>query len=63
MVKYLRINKSTITFKLNLYKLIKKKPKLRNSTVSVFHFKNRFEQIKLIFEASGSECKSTLNNF
>ena len=56
-VKELRIINSTITFKINLYKLLKKIPALTKSTKSMYYFKNYFRQIKLICRASGNEFK------
>lgn len=57
MVKELGINKNTITFILNLYKLSKKIPVLKKSTKSMVYFKNYFHQIKLICRTSENEFK------
>ena len=57
MVKELGINKNTITFILNLYKLSKKIPVLKKSTNSMDYFKNYVHQIKLSCRTSENEFK------
>lgn len=44
--KWLQIRKDTITFKVNLYKLLKKFPILTKSIISLNFCKNYFQQIK-----------------
>ena len=48
LVKRLKMSESTITFKINLYKLLKKYPLLKHSNKSMHYFKNFFRQINLI---------------
>ena len=48
LVKRLKMSKCTVTFKINLYKLLKKHPLLNHSNKSMHCFKNFLRQIKLI---------------
>ena len=56
MVHELRISKSTIVFKISLFELVHKYPKLIHSTLSLNYFKNYFKSIKAI-------CKKSVNEF
>ena len=55
MVGKLKIHKSAITFKINLFKLIEKHPKLLKSSVSLTFLKNYFKDIKQICKENSSE--------
>ena len=56
MVRELQISKSTIFFKISLFKLVDKYPKLIYSTLPLNYFKNYFKLIKEI-------CKKSVNEF
>ena len=56
MVGKLQIHKSTIVFKINLFKLIEKHPKLLKSSATLTFLKNYFKDIKQI-------CKDNSNEF
>ena len=56
MVHELRISKSTISFKISLFKLVDKYPKLIYSTLPLHYFKNYFKLIKVV-------CKKSVNEF
>ena len=58
MSKELGMTNSTMCFKINLYKLTKKNPRLKNSTLLLYYFKNNFKLIKIIC-ARSNEFKST----
>ena len=60
MVKKLKIHKKTIIFKINLFKLIEKHPKLMKSSVTLAFLKNYFKHIKQICKENSSEFKKTL---
>ena len=55
MVGKLKIHKSTIVFKINLFKLIEKHPKLMKSSVTLTFLKNYFKGIKRICKENSSE--------
>ena len=50
LVSELRIHKNTITFKINVFKLCKKHPKLLKSSIGLGFFKNYHKDIKAICE-------------
>ena len=50
LVSELRIHKNTITFKINVFKLCKKHPKLLKSSIGLGFFKNCHKDIKEICE-------------
>ena len=64
MVAKLKIHKSIIIFKINVFKLIEKHPKLMKSLVTLTFFKNYLKDIKKICVENPSEferlnkCKS-----
>ena len=58
LAKRLKMSKSTITFKINLYKLLKKLP--LHSNKSIHYFKNFFRQIKLVCRISENQFKNIL---
>ena len=51
----LKIHKSTIVFKINVFKLLEKHPKLAKSSVTLTFLKNYFKEIKQICEENSSE--------
>ena len=55
MVRKLKIHKSTIVFKINVFKLIKKYPKLMKSSVTLTFLKNYFKDIKQICKGNSIE--------
>ena len=55
MVGKLKINKSTIVFKINVFELIEKYPKLMKSSVTLTFLKNYFKDIKQICKENSSE--------
>ena len=57
MVKQLEISKSTINFKINLYKLIRKYPRIENSCLLLFYVKNYLKHMKLTCKTSGNDFK------
>ena len=57
MVKKLKIHKSTIIFKINVFKLIEKYPKLMRSSVILPFLKNYLKDINKICEDNLSEFK------
>ena len=48
LVSELRIHKNTITFKINVFKLCKKHPKLLKSSIGLGFLKNYYKDIKAI---------------
>ena len=56
MVGKLNIRKSTIIFKINVFKLIKKYPKLMRSSVTLTFLKNYLRDIKKV-------CEDNLSGF
>ena len=56
MVGKLNIHKSTITFKINVFKLIEKYPKLMRSSVTFNFLKNYLKDIKKV-------CEDKLSDF
>ena len=56
-VKEIGNSKRKITFKIDLYKLLKDFTALRKSTKSMYYFKNYVRQVKLICRASEREFK------
>ena len=50
------VHKGTIIFKINVFKLLNKYPKLKNSSVTLSFIKNYFKDIKEIYKGS-SEFK------
>ena len=50
IVRKLKIHKSTIVFKINVFKLIEKRPKLMKSSLTLRFLKNCFKDIKQISE-------------
>ena len=57
MLEELRISESTVTFKFNLCRLLKKFPSLQ-STKFMYYFKKYLSQIKLICRISGNKLKN-----
>ena len=55
MVKKLKIHKSMIIFKINVFKLIEKCPKLMTSSVTFTFLKNYLKDIKKVCEENLSE--------
>ena len=55
MVGKLKIHKSTIVFKIKLFKLVKKRSKLLKSSVTIAFLKNYFKDIKQICKENSSE--------
>ena len=55
MVGKLKIHKSTIVFKIKVFKLIEKHPKLMKSSVTLTFLKNYFKDIKEICKENSSE--------
>ena len=55
MVGKSKIHNSTIVFKINLFKLIEKHPKLLKSSVTLTFLKNCFKDIKQICKENSSE--------
>ena len=55
MVSKLEIHKSTLIFKINVFKLIEKHPKLMKSSVTLTFLKNYLKDIKKICEENSSE--------
>ena len=55
IVGKLKIHRSTIVFKINVFKLIEKHPKLMKSSVTLTFLKNCFKHIKQICEENSSE--------
>ena len=56
MVGKLKIQKSTIVFKINVFKLIEKYPKLMKSSVTLTFLKNYLKEIK-------KDCEENSNEF
>ena len=54
MMRKLKIHKSTIVFKINVFKLIEKHPKLMKFSVTLTFLKNYFKDIKQISEEHSS---------
>ena len=57
MVKELKIHKSTIIFKINVFKLIEKYPKLMKPSVTLTFLKNYLKDIKKVCEENLSDFK------
>ena len=57
MVKKLKIHKSTIIFKINVFKLIEKYPKLMRSSIILTFLKNYLKDIKKVCEDNLSDFK------
>ena len=55
MVGKLKIHKNTIVFKINVFKLIEKYPKLMKSSVTLTFLKNYLKDIKKDYEENSSE--------
>ena len=55
MAGKLKIHKSTIVFKINVFKFIEKHPKLMQSSITLTFLKNYFKDIKQISEKYSSE--------
>ena len=55
MVSRLKIHKSTIIFKINIFKLIDKHPRLMKSSVTLTFLKNFLKDIKKICAENSSE--------
>ena len=55
MVSKLKIHKSTIIFKINIFKLIDKHPKLMKWSITLTFLKNYFKDIKQIYKENSSE--------
>ena len=55
MIGKLKIHKNTIIFKINLFKLTEKLPKLMKSSVTLTFLKNYFKYIKQISKKNSSE--------
>ena len=56
-VEKLKIHKSTIIFKINVFKLIEKYPKLMKSSVTLTFLKNYLKDIKKVCEDNLSDFK------
>ena len=50
LVSEFKVHKGTITFKINIFKLIDMHPKLMKSSVTLHFFKNDYTDIKQIFK-------------
>ena len=50
-----KVHKKTITFKINIFKLINEHPKLMKSSVTLSFLKNYFKDIKQICQENLSE--------
>ena len=57
MVGKLKIHKSTLIFKINVFKLIEKYPKLMRSSVTLTFLKNYLKDIKKVCEDNLSDFK------
>ena len=57
MIGKLKIHKSTIIFKINVFKLIEKYPKLMRSSVTLTFLKNYLKDIKKVCEDNLSDFK------
>ena len=57
MIEKLKIHKSTIIFKINVFKLIEKYPKLMKSSVTLTFLKNYLKDIKKVCEDNLSDFK------
>ena len=55
LVANFKIHKNTIIFKINVFKLIDKHPKLMKSSVTLSFLKNYFKDIKRICQENSSE--------
>ena len=55
LVNKLGIHKSTIIFKINIFKLCEKYPKLFNSSIGLGFFKNHYKDIKVICKENAQE--------
>ena len=55
MVEKLKIHKSTIVFKINVFKLIEKYPKLKRSSVTLTFLKNYLKGIRKVCEENSSD--------
>ena len=55
MVGELKIYKSMIVFKINIFKLIEKYPKLKRSLVTLTFLKNYLKEIKKVYEENSSD--------
>ena len=55
MVSKLKIHKSTIVFKINIFQLIEKHPRLMTSAATLTFLKNYLNDITKIYEESSSE--------
>ena len=56
LVNRFNVRKTTITFKINIFKLCKKYPKLMKSSIGLGFLKNYYKDIKQI-------CEENLNEF
>ena len=63
MVEEFAITKSTIMFKINLFMLVKKYPKLKNLSLSMNYFKRLFKQIEFICKTTGRNFKSAEKDY
>ena len=57
VVTKFKVSKSTIVFKIVLSKLSDKYPKIKNSSLSLHHFKKYLKLIKEVCEESASKFK------
>ena len=55
LVNKLGIHKTTIIFKINIFKLCEKYPKLFNSSIGLGFFKNHYKDIKVICKENAQE--------
>ena len=55
LVNDLKVHKTTITFKINIYKLCKKYPKLMKSSIGLGFLKNYYKDIKEICNENAKE--------
>ena len=60
LFKRLKMSKRAISFKINLYKLLKKFPLLKHCKKSMHYFKNFFRNIKLTCRINGDQLKKYL---
>ena len=57
LVSEFKVRKSTIIFKINIFKLIDKNPKLMKSSVTLGFLKNYYKDIKQICKENSNEIE------
>ena len=55
LVNEFKVHKSTIIFKINIFKLIDKHPKLMKSSITLGFLKNYYKDVKQIYKENSSE--------